>query len=918
MSTITSEELQSALQENCTPDFRNWAWESYNRGFLNLYIKAIISAQNTTKATTNVEAVVYLKNHVESMQLNGYDKITLGDLRRTSRPLYKRLEELLSGGKQIRSYDRTRCYGVFSHYVIPELFFGNIINLETSTRKERKRLERMQQLSFFGAKPRNFGTKNATAAKPHKTVSLNVLIGSIERDWKILIEEIKVTAFNLESKNFKKLCENLRCIFGEHLFKVLNHGFMQFVQDDYLFFLTMMTWAGALVHYKMVGNMSFFREISILPYSSQLGAGRIDAISVLRIQGNEPTAIELKKIRTMTRKDVLSVGHIIRDLLKVLGPGLELLITDWKFSVGDGPNSNKHSTNIIKSDDITNAPLPEHEKQVKAYMALAFISYVSAVWNYQETDIEKVWDTQPFTMRGRLVYLTPDRLPVVHDILMTHEEVRAVFMDYIVSNFGKAQAWSRFRTTSNHLVKHAEQLVNGSAQPLAITNPPLQLAFEGETDIVSPKKAIISQLIEKYNIRTFRDEYRIIEIVGKDGKNNQIYRMHLNRLFEAIEKGEVEKPHVWNSKKIVMCCVVHNEKTPSMHVTLQGHKPIFKCFGCGVGGKFALESVPDDMKSIVASVNNKFQHNATLKLVIDEPHQTVMKAAQQILRDAFWGSPAESYLYKVRCLDPAISYGYGAGFADINLVTNMLDSGFTYRDLWYYGFIGFSENVKKDSTLVGLLLKRGLTLDEIYQKEEVRGGAIEYNLPYLVLNKMVTYPLDIEGINNSFYGRSVDPLCPKSFSHRKLNNDFTNMVQGGFNLTRAMQNATDILVTEAPIDVMTFVEMGSMKGVGGIVGTNNDVLLEQLAGFYGNIIWGNDWDESKEKEDGTQIGLSGQRATLKSSTFLRQANFKGNLYDFTKGFVEKNPNERYKDINAYWIKHRKSLCIGDFIVPINV
>jgi hypothetical protein len=285
-----------------------------------------------------------------------------------------------------------------------------------------------------------------------------------------------------------------------------------------------------------------------------------------------------------------------------------------------------------------------------------------------------------------------------------------------------------------------------------------------------------------------------------------------------------------------------------------------------------------------------------------------MVAAQRILQNQFLDSPGAAYLKDMRALNPELSLQNGAGYDDGRLIPYLIDQGFTYDEIIDFGFLSFSEKIRDTNPLVQELLARGIGLEEMKREYErkAEGKTIKLiGLPYSMLHRRVTYPLDIDGIITSFYGRAIDQGGNNFLNHIKTK--CPSVPQGGFNITAAIKRAVrkakdsnsvpEIGITESPIDVDTFIQCGNLKEFGGMVGTSNTILYQILSMFPGNIVAAFDNDPSKIVE-GVERGASGQRMTKKLGEELHRAGFGNHLYDFTEPFAAKHAG--YKDINNYW------------------
>src|SRR3989304_144376 len=887
---LTSEEL-SILIKYVRPEFKNWAWHSFIQGHLDLLIQGIMRAG---KAGSRAESLLYLEEYQKTLPQK--DKVTWGDVAKTSRNqrLSKLLSEIITGERNSSAYDKSRYHGIISHIAIPELFSGNLLNMEKIS---RGKLQSPEQHEIFhnGISLELLRLDKTKSVKLLRLYESLKLIEYAEAYLEKVEEDVRKGMLPHQSKSFPQLRESLRPIFEEYMQKILTNELME---NEYLSSHTFMIWAKALTCYKYSGNLAFFREVPVLANAYDLGAGRIDALFVRTIDGKTPDKAQTERVKAMTKRQFHSVGHLMNTLLRAFGDKIDFKVTAWKFAVGDGERGMRSQMNVVKVKDVEDRPLDGHERQIKRYLSMAILSHsLSSLRHIDE--VEKIWETKSFSMKGEIAYFFPDK-QVFHDVVLTPEKIKLFFQEQVVSNFVSAKRRATFRHTSNALFNHAINLVNENEKK--IPGKSTQLFME---EVIPAPKIQVSSVIERYVERKFADERGLIEIVGTDRKGEKILEMHLDRVIKAIEDGYVQKARGFDSaRKILVCCILHEEKTPSMHIT---YNRGFKCFGCGAHGRFATDSIPEDVHVVIQPLKVFDQENrATQKLVIKQRHREIMLLAQELLSGAFLGSRGSEYIARFpdpripnsgRGLDPELSHQFGAGFGTLGLIPGLLERGFSYGELLEHGFLRISPNVREQSRVVELLIKPGFKLNEIARPDFVKkDGELERvnGLPYSELNERLTYPLEIGGIINSFYGRSIIPNCSPNFAHRKLSNEHNGMPHGAFNMTKSMlSGATEILVTEAPIDADTFMQKSDCKADTAIIGVNNDVLCEELAGFSGNIILALDNDIGKKRNTGAE-------ETIKFTEKLKYKGFKGQIYDFTAGMVKNNPAVNYKDANRYW------------------
>jgi hypothetical protein len=546
----------------------------------------------------------------------------------------------------------------------------------------------------------------------------------------------------------------------------------------------------------------------------------------------------------------------------------------------------------------------EHEDQVRRYLSTSVLSHSLAAGYSKVQEVERLWETGLFSITGELVYFLPDRLPVVHEITLTQDELKSVFTEQIVSNFNSARLQATLRAASNLAITHVIQImknIEGVVRPAEASG-----TFEFGNELVEKNTPTIASIVMEYYDPKFKDvSTKCIEIVGHNGKN-EVLEMHVDKLLLAIQSKDIEADlgfNVHTGGKI--CCPVHGEHTPSLSVAFDLGK--FRCFGCGIAGHFNLASIPENIE---ISMGRTVRYELD-KLVIPPRHKEVMSLAQDILHQSFRRSAGEVYVATERGLDPDVSYHFmDIGYGDDRLIELLLVAGCTYDELLHYGLLGLSSGKNAHMGSVVQLLKRfNMTIDtqrRMMDDERTAG------LPYSILGGRITYPLEIHNCINSIYGRSIDPLCPKPLKHRKTKAKYTGMRHGGLNISLATKsNAPYIMVSEAPLNMATLIQTSDLPAQTAIVGVNNPLLVELLSGYTGSLILGMDYDKPKWSEKlKRNIGETGQRNTiLFRDKVVNDYGFKGRVLDFTGAFVKNNPGIIYNDPNQYWLDYGKRISI---------
>jgi hypothetical protein len=911
LEIISLAEIKQALRGIKRPFFSKWVYFAKNKGFLDPIIDGLLQAKKVEKVEN---AIIYLSKILPDEVLENPKKINFGDFQNssTSNHLVKKLiEEIEKKPRQSGFMDKTTRYGSFGHSMASRLFSGELIPDNVFVNGDYKSNQTVQSDLFpngYQYELLNQQYSDIYKKKNHRRL-LGKLIEKIEKDWKELVRIWSNGYPPMQTEKFKSLTKDLQLIYKDHVLKVFGEG----IEDEYLAYLTLMTWVTVLLYYKEVGNFPLFNEVSILENSSDIGVGRLDILSVVTIDGHTPTQEESNQIRRLSKRPFPSVGHVIQALVSTFGTHLHLKITDWKFAVGDGISGMKKQLNIIRKEDVAIAPLKKHKDQLERYLSLTVLSHSLASGFSKLEEIEKLWETENFSLSGELVYFFPDNLPRVHPISLTKEDVKNVFRDQIVSNFNLAKKRNMLRITSNIVLSHVLQVLkSGEAQREMPANLANEIFLEDQHQY--KKDITVSAIVMEHYEPIFKDPpTNTIEIVGKKG-NKEVLEMHVDRIFAGINSRSISAEQGFNRKiggKI--CCPVHGEKTPSMSLAFDIGR--FTCFGCGIRGEFNTASIPDDIEIH----SGKFIRWELEHLVIPPRHREIMACAQDILHRSFKGSPGEVYLATERGLNPDISYSFlEAGYGDQRLIEGLLESKFTLDELIYYGLFGLSKSKNAHAGSAISVLKR-FGYSGLESMKRLTDDGESYGLPYSILEGRITYPLEIHKVVNSIYGRSIDPNCPKPLRHRKTKTKANGMKHGGINISWAVESKAQYkVVLEAGLNMATMIQMANdIKVDTAIVGANNLLLIEFLAKTSGDIISALDFDPPKYNEVKAKWeGETGQRNTVLLRDRLVEYGFKGNVYDFTGGFVKNNPGINYNDPNQYWVDCGQRINILDHIQEI--
>jgi hypothetical protein len=410
--------------------------------------------------------------------------------------------------------------------------------------------------------------------------------------------------------------------------------------------LSLLSWTSSLSLCNN-GPRVLFTEIPVLSRHHRLGGWRVDALEVLSIDGRAPSRHQKRTLRQLSQYRFISLGHLIRTLKMIFGEKLQVTIWDWKFAIGDGP------MNEMLDPAMTTQALPEHVRQMERYLTLARLELHLATG--QKTT--SPWDNRDFTS-GRLVYLFPNREPLVEEVTVNQEQCRQVFDEEVVMRLDSAEQRATLRMTTNLVGRHVLGLWNGNGathRPTATTRRQPTLFSENELDTSSGH-----DFARKHRKPVFLPGCDFMEIVGRNKDGQPRFELHLDRLIKAIERGEVEGVQKGNDWNIRCPLPDHNDSTPSFIVyTGSGD---FHCFGCRAHGNVALESIPPETMVVTPAWRRSGSFRTTRNVEIPEEHRQAMAMAQECLTQRFINSPAETYLQKERGLDPEIALGFGAGY----------------------------------------------------------------------------------------------------------------------------------------------------------------------------------------------------------------------------------------------------------------
>ena len=790
---------------------------------------------------------------------------------------FKKLEKSLGLCPVKKPADLARFFGMISHQAIHDLLTGQIPDYNLA-----QKLKYLVSETSFSVSPDLFGTgqkhtqdifpdlQYIDGIRPDNRISdrLRQEITSLQTrvlsefpqqdDPLVTLGKIKPALNELRAKLFP--------IFGSFINSCAKYDELG---SESLLLSTLLSWAAAMSLIENEGCHTLFKEINVLSKNGKLGGGRMDALELMTIGGIRPNEWQTQLLKEMSRLHFVSSGRLMLSLEKKFGPNLAFKIHDWKFAVGDA----EQIGHTIQPADLVQ-PLPKHLAQMRRYITLANLDYYQNGGN-ENAGLEDIWNLNSPVKSGRIVYFLASEQPLIHEIAMTPEEQRNCFVQEIVFPFNHAQRLAIIRNINNALSGHIINKLEGKTRTSEPVSTETKKPTPSNSCLDIPTRSI-SQIIEHH--RYFTDENNIIEWIGN--KNNRpVYLMHLNRLLETMHQGKVCGDFYLKRGRGFITCLMsdHEEHTPSLHIDIG--RGMWKCFGCGVFGFFADESLTDkqgsDIKiSYPRSTPREF--NKTGKIIIPDEHNKIMTLAQEVLNNRFNKNDQALNYVAGRALDAELAHSLGTGYGDDELINVLLDS-YDYDQLIHYGFLGISSKVSSAGGICPLLIERGMGLDQMKRQANTQFG-----LPYSVLAKRITFPLALEGRLTNFYGRATWQ-CAERSKHRKLSVEHTGVPHGAFNiqLLDSDSDYPEIVIAEGAFDALSLIQMGYPATMA-IIGVNNQVILESIARSGKNLALAFDEDKNKYQ--------TGQTNTQKITAKLKAMNYPDQIRNFTEDFITEHPD----------------------------
>lgn len=519
--------------------------------------------------------------------------------------------------------------------------------------------------------------------------------------------------------------------------------------------------------------------------------------------------------------------------------------------------------------------------------------------------------------RGIIEVLTADAKPYEEVVVLAPERQQEIFREwYDLTRNPMVRRATDARSRINYLVACTRAAVKGQE----IKHRNLTIEYD-----VDPLEVIIGKPIY------LNPELQIGERVGKNKKTGEPYYMfNYDDIAKAIEAGKIKARGFARGKKSFFMRCVNKDHVSRKNLTMHVHMVHgVKCFSCGVKGFLDSNSIPKEFADQVRTVReiNRETRN-TNEIIMSEEHLAFMEDLQRAFQKYFKGSRGEQYL-RDRGIDPDEAFRLGAGYGDARVIKDMANSPnkWTIEQMAKYGLLGIREDdvfvrfggqeetrVSEDTRVIdapagkmdilSVLVEAGLARDDddaikLISKRaiEINGKTVEGNCVligrnltlrkksrYFKWNGRVTFPLIWGGRITSFYGRATwkfhDDAAKNKGAHRKAKIEreqievggkmrWTNPPQGAFNAeVLQKKNLKYVVITEGVADALSLMAMG-IENVVAIIGTYNDVSIEEIAAIGVPVYVALDAD------------IPGSLNAYKVYDKLKQAGLKQPIYNFT-------------------------------------
>lgn len=835
------------------PSFRDWARRKLKEGTIN---NILVDLVRSGVAINTADALNLLNSHSASRRLfKGKPIITLTDL--GLRPIKK--FKINANGLTKNKSNPHGYLGVLSHVLMNRFCKGQshnlaILNLQLPLFDYQRR--NPEQLQFLDFKD-DFMSG----------VSGDELVGVVKNIWSEASRAVGTPDFIESYYSSARFAEPLLKLV--RVFAGVSVGSIFYEADAYekwLWINAMLTWANAFINLAE-GKLPrpTIYEIQALNRCLGMSGGRIDGVEV--ISSDKPSSflgdgIDFDSIGQLAcylqRKPGLCLAEVGSSPAEA-GANGAFRIIDWKFAIGDAVKVGGQFQRPMSPDEVKEKPIESHRMQVERYLTLGFLDELFACEGGFSSSSD-FWNRETSIKEGLIVYLFPTSPPIIHKVALTAKERREVFVRDVVSHWEKAGPRSLIRGIDRQCRLLLSGRRDNGADRISVS----------DNDLIGGKDNALMPIIEVVNNhRVFLDGDKIIE--DRNGK----YVLHLERLVACIGSGAVKASSTFGLPRGgLICCPVHEDRTPSMSVRPQDG--YFYCFArsCKISGRLALSLIPQEIQADVKPELWIRRKDLFKDLFVPDEHHNILEQAQLLLQGQFYDSEGERYVREQRGLDSDLAYEMGAGFGNSNVVSAILDQGLSLEELKKVGLIRFSSKVSSRKGLCPMLFERGLKLAEIKREiGKTADGKSTFGLPYFVLDGRITFPLKVRNRYANMYGRSVYPNA--KVPHIKLSTDDSGIRHGAFNEEILYSDkCKEVIVAEGVFDAISVKQMFARDALA-IIGTKNDLIVELLAQSGKDVAIALDNDPAG-RADSERL----------KSIFSKSNKFKGKVRDFTQSFID--------------------------------
>lgn len=824
------------------PSFRDWARRRLKEGTIN---DILVDLVRSGVAVNTADALNLLNSHSASRRLfKGKPIITLTDLELRPVKKFRTNTRGLPGDGKNNPHGYL---GVLSHVLINRFCKGQSRNLAPLNLQlplfeyQHRNAEQLQFLDFKDSFKTDLGDSNLVDLvrdvwdKASKTMGVEV------HDF--------VESYYCSARFAEPLLNLVRVFAGVSVGPAFYNAD---AYERWLWINAMLTWANAFISLAE-GKLPrpTIYEIQALNRCLGMSGGRIDGVEV--VSADKPFSFLGDGV------DFDSIGQLACHLQRKLGANGALRIIDWKFAVGDAVRVGGQFQRPMSPDKVAEEPIESHRMQVERYLTLGFLDELFACEGGFSSSSD-FWNRETSIKEGLIVYLFPTSPPIIHKVALTAKERREVFVRDVVSHWEKAGPRSLIRGIDRQCRLLLSGRRDNGADRISVS----------DNDLIGGKDNALMPIIEVVNNhRVFLDGDKIIE--DRNGK----YVLHLERLVACIGSGAVKASSTFGLPRGgLICCPVHEDRTPSMSVRPQDG--YFYCFArsCKISGRLALSSIPQEIQADVKPELWIRRKGLFKDLFVPDEHHNILEQAQLLLQGQFYDSEGERYVREQRGLDSDLAYEMGAGFGNSNVVSAILDQGLSLEELKKVGLIRFSSKVSSRKGLCPMLFERGLKLAEIKREiGKTADGKSTFGLPYFVLDGRITFPLKVRNRYANMYGRSVYPNA--KVPHIKLSTDDSGIRHGAFNEEILYSDkCKEVIVAEGVFDAISVKQMFARDALA-IIGTKNDLIVELLAQSGKDVAIALDNDPAG-RADSERL----------KSIFSKSNKLKGKVRDFTQSFID--------------------------------